>query len=357
MRNFWRQLEPRERLLFIVTAGIVVAAAMGLVVMRMASTLDSLDTRARQLEEQLTSLHEQEIRSEGIRKAYAEVQEQHSSVWTGEEIHDRLRREIDRLALRTPYPEGGSPPSGGAREEDYLVFVPRMTQGALSEEENYREYRITLRANPTTLDAIVTFLARLQQSNQALWIDRLNLMRSPEDTKIACEIVVNRAVLAGAQRSEALVGDEPLLDRLRNPSFEYWRLNEKRFPAWEGDGVVMSDTDRWVTDGRRGLEASTIKNGAQIFQMVDVVAGREYELSVDVATTSPGRLTVASDAGGLVATGQELIPDGNMYRYRLTFRVPGAGSETVRMRIPVIVSETSGGVVRMDSANLRSTDT
>ena len=61
MRNFWRQLEPRERLLFIVTAGIVVAAAMGLVVMRMASTLDSLDTRARQLEEQLTDRIAQQL--------------------------------------------------------------------------------------------------------------------------------------------------------------------------------------------------------------------------------------------------------------------------------------------------------
>lgn len=357
MRNFWRQLEPRERLLFVVTAGVVVAVAIGLFATRMVSTLDRLDTRARQLEDQLISLHEQEIRSEGIRKAYAEVQEQHSSAWTGEEIHDRLRREIDRLALRTPYPEGGSPPSGGAREEDYLVFVPRMTQGALSEEENYREYKITLRANPTSLDAIVTFLTRLQQSNQALWIDRLNLTRSPEDTKIACEIVVNRAVLAGTQRLDASVSDEPLLGRLRNPSFEYWRLNEKRFPAWEGDGVLMSDTDRWVTDGRRGLEASVTKDGARIFQTVDVVAGREYELSVDVATTSPGRLTVELEAGGVAATGQELVPDGNMYRYRLTFRVPGAGAETVRMRIPVIISETSGGVVRMDRANLRSTDT
>jgi hypothetical protein len=342
-------------LLFVTTAGIVVAVALVLFAGRVISTLDSLDTRARQLEDQLVSLYEQEARSEGIREAYAEVQEQHSSAWSGEEIHDRLRREIDRLSLRTPYPEGGSPPGGAASQGDYLVFVPRMTQGTLSEEENYREYRITLRANPTTLDAIITFLARLQQSNQSLWIDRLVLTRSPEETQIASEIVVNRAVLAGTTKAEVYVSEEPTLERLRNPSFEYWRLNEKRFPAWEGEGVVMGDTDTWVTDGSRGLEASTIKDDARVFQAVDVMAGREYEMSVDIATTSPGRVGVDVEGGEFAAvSGQDLIADGEMYRYRLTFRVPGAEGEIVRLHAPVVVSTQSGSVIHMDNANLRS---
>ncbi|HIA47125.1 MAG TPA: hypothetical protein EYN96_03945 [Candidatus Hydrogenedentes bacterium] len=181
-------LSVREQRLLTSTIFLVVTVLIAGAGYKGYDYLRIMDRRISNSEQELLNLHEQTLLSRSVDAAYQQVISQHSTGMSKEEIHDSLRREIDRLALVNPdLPES----------EKYLIKIPTLPPGVLREEgEGYREYRIRFRVPSCRVIVALAFLKRLEQSNQLLRIDSFELKRSHSAKFVSLTIEVTRTVLS-----------------------------------------------------------------------------------------------------------------------------------------------------------------
>lgn len=185
---------PRERKLAAITLALAVFAVAAWALRGGMDRLDYLDRHIAQLEQEIVNLNAQRIEAESAGAVFAALEEGYVSSLSSEELHDALRREIFRLALRDP---DSQPPRGpSAMGSQFLVQIPSLDQGQVKREgEGFREYSIRVRIPGSTLANLTTFLDRLHSSPQLLRVDYLELTRPPRGRNVAAVIEVTRMVL------------------------------------------------------------------------------------------------------------------------------------------------------------------
>ncbi|HIJ66392.1 MAG TPA: hypothetical protein HPP77_10625, partial [Candidatus Hydrogenedentes bacterium] len=239
-------------------AGSVVATAA-------LSRIRALDDTVESLEQRLVDLSLLVARNEDVAQAFSAISAQHSSAWTHEEINDRLRHEIDRLARRVP-----EAPAAEAAP-DYLVQIPRLEEAILTEAgSGYREYRIDLDTAPVDLPGVVLFLKRLQESPQALRVDELELRRKPLDTWVTPGIGITRTVVNWPPEDAAPKPEETLpsigVNLVRNPSFERWDEHAAMPHDWLAQGCRVEQAAEYASEGTWCLRAEAVEAGAAVWQ-------------------------------------------------------------------------------------------
>lgn len=193
MSNLLNSLNPRERRLLLITILLLVTVVGSVIVYKGYDYIRVLNRQIANTEQEILNLYEQTLQSESVDAAFQQVVSEHSTEMSKEEIHDSLRREIYRLALKNP----NIPESEQKGAEKDLVVIPMLREGVLREEgEGYREYQIRFRVPKCTLSTALEFLRRLEQSNQLLRIDSFEMSRSHSSSNISLTIEVTRTVLS-----------------------------------------------------------------------------------------------------------------------------------------------------------------
>ncbi len=373
MNRYWERLSAREQKLAMATAGVMVLALLSGVAWHATGVLGGLDSRIGQLEQNLLNMVQQDARRVGVDRAFLKVAAVHSSDWSEQEIHDRLRREVYRLALTDPPSEDSEIGSTNVSKRDYMVQIPRLREGTLKEEgDGYREYQISLRLPGTDFRNVLTFLERLQSSRQMLRIDSLELARAPQETAVEASIDVTRTVVDNPDdEGRVLTAWSNLVE---NPSFETWDDVGNRFAGWEVRGCEVTREDRHATAGVWCLSGSPDKGGGRVFQVLDLECDRRYKLEVDVTAFSPLVLSVedsesasssgrgagtetggieTASAGQVIAGGRlALVGDGQTYRYELDFTPRGSFGERRRILAPLIEAPAGAGEFFVDRVML-----
>jgi hypothetical protein len=181
-------LTAREQRLLILTVILIVTVTIAGFGYKGYDYLSLLDRQIASGEQELLNLHEQTLQSRSVDAAYQQVISVHSTGMTKEEIHDSLRREIDRLAMVDP---------DNPESKRYLIKIPALPPGVLREEgEGYQEYQIRFRVPSCRVIMALEFLRRLEQSNQLLRIDSFKLKRSHSSRLVSLTIAVTRTVLS-----------------------------------------------------------------------------------------------------------------------------------------------------------------
>jgi hypothetical protein len=293
--------------------------------------------------------------AESVNTAFEAMAQQHSSQWTQEEIHDRLRREIRRLAMRDVPPPGNPVPDSTA-PGSLLVSIPQMPIGSLVDSgEGYRSYQINFKTEAAPIQDITLFLERLQRSDQALRVESLELVRQPLANVATANIRVTRTIIDDVVSGGTGEAEETPATALSllNPGFEEWDSATGQFPGWKTEECSVSQHGAQVTEGQVCLRAQSTGTGGRVFQSTPLAAGRTYELAFDAIAMGPARVEVVDDASGKVyAGGQALTPNGAPYRYRLQFTAAGKPGAPVSIRAPQLVIEGAGSVVLMDNVSL-----
>lgn len=189
MSKWLDNLNPRERRLAGITAGLIAVAAVFLLGRQAVLNLSRLQADVAQAEQELENLTRQYVQRGAVDAAYRRVVKQHSSELTKQEIHDNLRREIYRLA--TVQVPGGK--GGGTRQ---LVRIPRLPGGQLNERgEGFREYAIRFNIPAVHIVGLVQFLERVEASEQFLRIDTLEIRRRARTPVVEATVGITRTVL------------------------------------------------------------------------------------------------------------------------------------------------------------------
>jgi len=194
MSNMWENLNPRERVLLGITLGIVAVAAIGFLGYKGKTKISDLDQQIARLELEVLNLNQLILQKDVVDDAFRSVVSEHSTTSSVEEIHDSLRREIFRLALRHPDSAESQQPKNP--NQKYLVQIPRLQEGNLKGEgEGYREYEISLRIPSGSFVNVLLFIRRLEESSMLLSIDSFEITRNPSKKIIAVSMDVTRTVL------------------------------------------------------------------------------------------------------------------------------------------------------------------
>lgn len=347
MNRYWQTLSARERRLALITGGLVAVSVILLSARAALSHLDDQAYQIAQLEQHLVNLMEQDSRRFSVEQAFSRVAAQHSSEWTEEEIHDRLRREIYRLALKEPHEPGQVPP-GGLTRRDYMVVVPVLREGTLTEEgDGYREYQIRFQVATSGLADVVRFLERLELSDQSLRIDELELTRAPSGQFVNTSLTVTRTVVDGVP-PELEMTMENLIE---NGGFDAWDGAE--FSGWEHENCRVGLTKAYSTTKGTAMRAEAADDGAVVYQTLELEAGQSYRLLADITVDGSARLgVVEATTGDAYAGAQELTNDGQTYRYDMEFTVAGAEGSMARLRVPFVTLTEAGNVVYIDNVRL-----
>jgi hypothetical protein len=319
--NFNDRLNPRERRL----AAAVVVLALALAAMafgRGAMTrLRMLDTNIEQRQQNLVNYTYAISRKQSVEAHYVKVAAQHSSKWSEPEIHDRLRQEIYRLAQKNPSPldENGVPLRAG--DGPKLVDIPSLPQGTLtSAEEGYRQYALSLQLPNTSMDAVFTFLSRLQDSPQSLRIDSLDVFRDALTPATSAKVDITRIIVNGAG---------PAASDSARPSAE---------GQWKCDGGEVKQQAPSEGSVRQIMKVQALQEGGQFYRIAPLDAGASYEMFLDAKINGKAKLGVADESGKDFFPGAEDIPkDRKPYRYTVKFTVPGAAGSQVVLRAPCLV--------------------
>ncbi|GMU92559.1 MAG: hypothetical protein AMXMBFR4_16170 [Candidatus Hydrogenedentota bacterium] len=356
MLAYLEKMTPSERRLAALAAAVALTAVVVLVVLRALDRIDTLDATIDGLEQELLALTEQAAAAEPIEIAYRSMADQHSSQWTQEEIHDRLRIEITRLSLRDVPPEGQPLPAtaGGAAA---LVDIRSMPMGALASGPGYRSYQISFKTEPAPIQNVATFLQRLQQSPQALRVDSLEIVRHALSDTVTASVRVTRTVIGDAATLEPpgarAIAEIESGNIARNPGFEEWDGAASTPSEWVIEDLRAVKHTDGATEGAASLRVESTAQAGAVYQEQQLQSGSLYELSFDARAWGSARAMIGGSPDGPVFdTGQPLIADGAPYRYRLRFQVPGAGGERVPIRAPSIVIEGAGGAVLIDNVIL-----
>ena len=195
-------LNPRERTLLSITIFVCSIALIAGVFLKVYSSIKNLDTQILNAEQELVNLQTQYLHQNSIDKAYQKVLTSHTTAQSKEEIHDSLRREIYRLALRNP--EAVASPTKLSTKNKYLIQIPELKEGLLSDEgDGYQEYQIHFRIPSCTLDVALEYLKRLETSHLILRIDSLEITRSHTTSNISMTIGITRTIISPLQSEES----------------------------------------------------------------------------------------------------------------------------------------------------------
>ncbi|MCC6490566.1 MAG: hypothetical protein IT364_23980 [Candidatus Hydrogenedentes bacterium] len=355
MRAVFHQLSASEKRLAIIAGLCLVVAILFIGYIRAMDRLDAMDATIDSLQQQLLAYTELVQQADSVNAAFEAMAQQHSSKWTQEEIHDSLRREIARLALRN-IPPPGSPAPASTDPAAMLVNIPQMPMGTLMDsEEGYRSYQINVKTEAAPIQNITTFLERLQRSDQALRVESLEIIRQPLANVATANIRVTRTIIddevdAGQAASPPESGAASV--RLLNPSVEEWEAADQ-CTGWTAEECIVSQHTEQVTEGHSSMRAESTGPEGRVYQAVALIPGRTYELTVDAIAMGSARLEIADDAGNHPYVGTQPLTQGDTpYRYRVRFTVEDQGTESVSIRAPQLVIEGTGSVVLLDNVSL-----
>ncbi len=359
LRSF-HKLTPSERRL----AGLAVAcliAAIALAGYRVASDrLALMDATIGSMQQELLAYEGLIAQAEPVNQAFNAMASQHSSEWTQEEIHDRLRREITRLSLRQ-IPPPGSPIPAATNAGDQLVSIPQMPMGSLVDHEaGYRSYQINFKTDPASIQNIALFVERLQRSDQALRIDSLDIVRQPLANVATANMRVTRTVIDNVARAESAGADGASSQApaaaaavLKNPGFEEWDATTNAFPSWTAVQCQVTQHGAQATEGVVCARIQGTDAGGSFYQPVEVTAGATYDLQFDAFAWGDARVEIVDDASGQPFNGAPpLKADGSPNRYHLRFTVPGEPGQAVTLRVPDIVLKGADAIVLLDNVSL-----
>jgi len=339
-----------------VAVGIVVLGGF-VMKSRAQENLENLDRRISSLEEQVRLNAELVARSESVDRFYSKIAEQHSVLWTDEEIHDRLRREIYRLAMQDYYPPGSDVviPDDAPR----LVHIKSLRAGYLLDGDGYREYQLSFKPLPTDLKSLITFLARLQTSPQTLRIDALDISRPPTRKEVSATIAVTRTVVdAGEGAAEA--GDEAGAEGalapnlVENGGFEVWNPVTEGFDGWQAEGVALAQDVDHAREGDYCMKAVLNADTGAIYQECTVEAGKTYQVAADIS--AEGDVSVAPftvDGAPLARLEPAAIEENGAVRYRWLVTVPGEAGQMAALRAPILELAGAGTTVYVDNVSVR----
>ena len=100
MSSNFASLTRREQRLLAVTVFLAITVAAVGTIYKGYDHLRILDRQISNSEQDLLNLHEQTLQSRSVDAAFRQVVSEHSTGMSKEEIHDSLRREIQRLKQR-----------------------------------------------------------------------------------------------------------------------------------------------------------------------------------------------------------------------------------------------------------------
>lgn len=339
MSRLWARMSSRERLLALGVAGAALLTVM-VTGSRMAfERLALLDAGIEQLERDLVQYRQQIARQKSVEAQYREVAAQHSSEWSEAEIHDRLRQEIYRLAQNVPpaLDERGIPAQLSSATGN-LVEIPSLQQGRLEESgEGYREYSLSFRIPSAELYDLFAFIERLQGSPQSLRIDGFDMNRGSQGTKVDANFRITRTIVSGAASE--------FLDTPSSPAVSDGL--DLVLSEWQGDGIRLEENGNV-------LNLQAVDGPGAGFTVRSLPGGHAYEMDIDLRCTGDAGLAIAFDHNGEVFSGETpLNSDGQAYRYRIRFVLPGSSTDRVRLRAPYIRLNEAGAQAELSRLALQ----
>lgn len=351
MFKVWTKVSPREQRLAVLTGVLVTLAFAYFAYVHATDRLAAMDAEIEALEQDLIFYTEQMGLLDEVDRAYQGVASEHSSEWTQEEIHDRLRREIARLSLVNSPPPGAhvSLSGGGA----HLVDIRQMPQGSLTASDSgYRQYQLTIQTQPTTIQNITTFLERLHKSPQALRIASLDLTRAPNLTAVTARINVIRSVIDTEKAGPSPAAPDPSKNWILNSGFEDWQ--DERIPdAWTLEGATAAADENAAVEGEKGVIVTAAEAGAMYYQTVELTAGEEFVLEFSMKSTGPVHVRAFDEASSTFVGGDVALTAGpTVQRYRVRLAVPGQSGAPVAIRLPVFVLDNAGTKLTLDQVKL-----
>lgn len=338
MMDYFDKISSRERWLAIVTMSLLCIGAGMYVTVSARGYLISLDKQIDDYELRHLNMKHLAATSESIRRAFSEVAAEHSSAWTEAQIRDRLRKELNKLAVGT-------------------VQIPELSGGGLKEGgDGYREYEITINVPTTKIRSLVGFLERLRSSRQSLRIDTLDMARGLSSTDLSVKIGVTRTVadiLPGTVEEEVVES----IVLLSNPSFEEWDEANSEFKDWEKQGSTVSQVVEYSTLDSNCMKISADRDGSSVSYSVSLESGKRYELQADITAFGTAMINISDvHTGTPFAGGQEIKNDGRTYRYSLQFNVPENDLGHVILRAPEFVLKERDCEVYVDNIVLRKAE-
>ena len=358
MLNRFAQLSASEKRLSIAVAVLLCAAIIMLIAFRCVDALSTLDATIASQESALLEFSKFAGLAGPVDKAYDAMAKQHSSEWTQEQIHDRLRVEIARLSLRQTPPED-TPIPAVSKPGDLLVDIRSWPVGALDDSgEGYRTYQIKFHAEPTAIQNVAMFLERLQQSPQALRVDYLELTRQPLSTAVTADVRVTRTVIGEGASPQPKVAEavKPAAptNLVVNADFAQWDPQDSSAPGWTATNASLAAEKDLVADGDTALSVHANGANAELYQTLHLRAGTTYEIGFVAKASGPAQLRIFNESTGSPLRGDAaLVPSPVGQRYRYRFTVPGDKGAEVTMRAPSFVIEQSGAVLVVGSISLQ----
>lgn len=293
-----------------------------------------------------------------VDEAYNAIAKQHSSEWTQEQIHDRLRTEIARLSLRRIPDEGTALPAV-QNPGDLLVDIRAWPMGALDDSgEGYRTYQINFRTEPTSIQNIATFLERLQQSPQALRVEGLELTRQPLSTEVTAAFRVARTVIGEGAAPQAVVAQEtseaPKGNLIENADFAQWDVQSSSAPGWNVSQATLTLDKDIVAGGDNALAVHAQGANAELYQDRQLIGGATYEVTFVAKASGAVRLRILNSLSGEAIGGDVQLQQGDTgYQYRYRFTAPGEAGAKVSIRLPMFVIEQSGATLVLDNVSVQ----
>ncbi len=329
----WGKISPREQRLAVIMAVLALLLAVAAMGRSAYEHLIALDNQILQLQDNILTFHREMALKQSVEAQYMKVAAQHSSRWTEAEIHDRLRAEIYRLAQVDPPPldENGTPVRTTS-DSGSLVEIPTLQPGTLNDSgEAYREYQINVNVSSAPLDALLTFLERLQASPQSLRLDIIDIAREPLANVGAARIELTRTVVNGT--------DEPIKVPQGSQLPPRQERENIRLKEWRCEGAALEELPGDNPAVPRGIMMAADQPGDAIFFKDVFVAGTSYDLFLEAAVSGAATIGIEDVLAKKMLPGAESAKgDGNAYRYHIEFTVPEGTSPTVELRAPVIVA-------------------
>ncbi len=351
MNNLWKKLSQRERVL---SVAILVLLVVGCGYFFIVPTLDQLrvlDGAIEQLEDDIMKYAHVAARADSIDDAFSEIEDQHSSAWTEVEIHERLRREIFRLALTNPEAADAL----YADDDEYLVSIPQLNKGHLMEGgDGYREYQISLNIPEATVENLVEFLRRIAESPQALQVDRLTLQRPVvKEGIVHATVDVTRTVVDGAPSEQGQKKQKRTENYVTNPSFDSFDERDGKFHVWETEGCAVAKSADYATLGGSAMHAKAESGNCEVFQRVQLQGGLEYILTFDMASSGKVNVSVAADSDGRSYGEVEASRDGRIYGYEVRFMLYEDAGDSFLLRAPFIELGAADSEIYIDNVMLK----
>lgn len=350
MNAFWERLSPRERVLAGATGALLALGVVFVLGGRALASIRDLDRRIDQLETELMNLVRQDAYSASARKAFQDMADQHSSAWTTQEIQDRLREEIYRLARKDPPAPGTSLTQGSTAAQDFLVQIPGLREVTLKAEgDGYREFLINIQIPNARPEDLIEFIKRLQHSRQSLRIDTLDLSRQPHSPFVSVSMDVTRTVVDTSPETDVEGPfDGNLLD---NGGFERW-LAGGAPRGWTIEDCEVQRDPNHATEGYWALAVTATGGQGRVYQPHRLLAGQLYKLVMDVTTEGRVELAVYDiETSAPFGEGHEIVGDGQTYRYELVFTPPGERGERREVQAPRI-TVVGGAPAYLDNFSL-----